>query len=316
MKAFEHISVGSVGEAVAFLGEQRDPGPHKIIAGGTDLLTLMKGGLISPRRLINLCPPVAYAICALQRMVRHIGALTTLADLERSGEIALRLPDLAPESARGCNATASRNGDVGWKSAATSTLLVFSKRTHPAGSITPVAKSSPHTTPSFLGVAAISSPCGRPDGQKYFHVTGTLSQRRAECSVGLTQKPCPGSPDTGLCMGIGCVGATVQSRAGCAMRDNRASAVTAASSRTTGRVAARSATVRGFRSSAAGEQSSSREPVAGWARRQVGTKPRGLFDAPLGWLSGGSSHLGAGQRARRDEEHQGGRVAADGGEGE
>jgi hypothetical protein len=30
----------------------------------------------------------------------------------------------------------------------------------------------------------------------------------------------------------------------------------------------------------------SREPVAGWARRQVGTKPGGLFAAPLGRFIG------------------------------
>ena len=94
MKAFEHISVGSVGEAVAFLGEQRDPDHTKIIAGGTDLLTLMNDGLLSPKRLINLKTARYLRSLRFTEDGAHIGALTTLADLERSSEIARRFPIL------------------------------------------------------------------------------------------------------------------------------------------------------------------------------------------------------------------------------
>jgi xanthine dehydrogenase YagS FAD-binding subunit len=51
MKSFEHVNATTASGAVKSLG--LDSG-SKLIAGGTDLLTQMKAGIIEPRRLVNL----------------------------------------------------------------------------------------------------------------------------------------------------------------------------------------------------------------------------------------------------------------------
>src|SRR5579872_2390372 len=109
MNTFDHIAATSAGEAVAALAQSPET---RIIAGGTDLLTLMKAGLAAPPRLLDL--KAARALRYLRfdadgpprngsedplRGTLHIGALATLADLERNAEVAARLP-LLPQSVR------------------------------------------------------------------------------------------------------------------------------------------------------------------------------------------------------------------------
>ncbi|HEY7020348.1 MAG TPA: xanthine dehydrogenase family protein subunit M [Ktedonobacterales bacterium] len=94
MRAFEHISAASAEEALAELNAQRD-GETRFIAGGTDLLTLMKADLVAPARLIDLKP-----LAQLRGIRRQpdgatsIGALATLADIERDAGIASAFPML------------------------------------------------------------------------------------------------------------------------------------------------------------------------------------------------------------------------------
>jgi xanthine dehydrogenase YagS FAD-binding subunit len=93
MNPFDHVTATNPEQALALLAE---PGPAaQLIAGGTDLLPLMKEHLAAPARLIDLKP-----IRAL-RYIRfepdgglRIGALATLADLERDATIASRFPVL------------------------------------------------------------------------------------------------------------------------------------------------------------------------------------------------------------------------------
>lgn len=94
MSAFSYSPATSVAEAVAELSAH--PRGTKLLAGGTDLLPLLKDGLLAPTRLINLTP----AASSLRYMrfedngdVR-LGALTTLAQIEHSGEVAARFPAL------------------------------------------------------------------------------------------------------------------------------------------------------------------------------------------------------------------------------
>lgn len=97
MNSFDYTTAASPGEAVAALTQTPDT---CILAGGTDLLTLMKAGLATPPRLLDIKP--ARALRALRfdaDGVLHIGALTTLADIERDTEVAARLP-LLPQSVR------------------------------------------------------------------------------------------------------------------------------------------------------------------------------------------------------------------------
>lgn len=99
MQPFTHISVSSPDEAQAALAGAPAT-DAKLLAGGTDLLPLMKDGLAAPARLINLKP--ARALRALRFAADgalRIGALATLADIERSAELAERLPIL-PQAVR------------------------------------------------------------------------------------------------------------------------------------------------------------------------------------------------------------------------
>lgn len=97
MNSFDHTSATSASEAVAALASAPDA---RIIAGGTDLLTLMKAGHATPPRLLDLKPARALRYLRFDPDgTLHIGALTTLAGIERDAEVAARLP-LLPQSVR------------------------------------------------------------------------------------------------------------------------------------------------------------------------------------------------------------------------
>jgi xanthine dehydrogenase YagS FAD-binding subunit len=94
MRAFDHITAMSAEEALADLNAQRD-GEARVIAGGTDLLTLMKADLVAPVRLIDLKP--LSQLRGIRRQpngVTAIGALTTLAGIERDAGIVNAFPML------------------------------------------------------------------------------------------------------------------------------------------------------------------------------------------------------------------------------
>ena len=76
MKPFAHAHASSVEEAVAALDEGCRP-----LAGGTDLLGMMKAGLVSPQRLVNLKTIPGLDQIVLRDDGTHIGALTVLARL-------------------------------------------------------------------------------------------------------------------------------------------------------------------------------------------------------------------------------------------
>jgi xanthine dehydrogenase YagS FAD-binding subunit len=67
----------------------------RLLAGGTDLLPLMKDGLARPERLINIMPTVALrGVTGTAGTGLRIGALTTLAELERDATIEAAYPML------------------------------------------------------------------------------------------------------------------------------------------------------------------------------------------------------------------------------
>ena len=67
----------------------------RLLAGGTDLLPLMKEGLARPQRLINIVPAAALrGIQGTAETGLRIGALTTLAELERDATVAAVYPIL------------------------------------------------------------------------------------------------------------------------------------------------------------------------------------------------------------------------------
>jgi xanthine dehydrogenase YagS FAD-binding subunit len=84
MRNFEHISVQTVDEAIALL---RDSGGRaKLNAGGTDLLSLLRGDVTPqyPDLLINIKPIPGLDGIREEGGYLKIGALATLADLARS----------------------------------------------------------------------------------------------------------------------------------------------------------------------------------------------------------------------------------------
>lgn len=95
MRPFEHFTIQATDEAIRALAES-GASDARLIAGGTDLLPLMKDGLAHPARLIDIKPArgLRYLTFADDGSLR-IGALTTLAEIERSAQLAERLPILA-----------------------------------------------------------------------------------------------------------------------------------------------------------------------------------------------------------------------------
>lgn len=94
MRAFEHHAVSSAEEAVAAL-QADTTGATSLIAGGADLLSLMKADLATPARIIDLKPAHALrGITLAPDGSTRIGALTTLAEIERDAALAERLPIL------------------------------------------------------------------------------------------------------------------------------------------------------------------------------------------------------------------------------
>jgi xanthine dehydrogenase YagS FAD-binding subunit len=94
MRAFEHVSAASAEEALAELNAHQDS-EARFIAGGTDLLTLMKADLVAPAQLIDL--KTLTHLRGIRRQpdgALQIGALTTLAAIERDTTFAGALPML------------------------------------------------------------------------------------------------------------------------------------------------------------------------------------------------------------------------------
>lgn len=93
MRPFQFVEARSIAEAAGWL--EADPVQHRLIAGGTDLLSEVKDGVVRPTALVSLAAlPQLRGVEATPRGLR-LGALTTLADLERHPEIVQGYPALA-----------------------------------------------------------------------------------------------------------------------------------------------------------------------------------------------------------------------------
>jgi len=79
MRAFEYAHPKTVAEAVGLLGPQW--GETEILAGGTDLLSLMKNELATPKRLVNIKGIAELRGIRQTNSGWRIGALTTLEEL-------------------------------------------------------------------------------------------------------------------------------------------------------------------------------------------------------------------------------------------
>jgi xanthine dehydrogenase YagS FAD-binding subunit len=98
MRTFVYASPRSLDEAVALLDEPANG--SRPLAGGTDLLTLMKADLLTPSRLVDI-KRLAELDDRIELMPEGlaIGALTTLAQLEEHPLIRSRYPALSEAAA-------------------------------------------------------------------------------------------------------------------------------------------------------------------------------------------------------------------------
>lgn len=111
MNNFEYASPATVKEAVALLGSNWNAAA--LLAGGTDLLNLMKDGVYAPARLVNIKGIKELGGIAKTAAGVRIGATVTLQELIDSPVIRAEFPSLV-QAARGVHSAQIRNmGTVG-----------------------------------------------------------------------------------------------------------------------------------------------------------------------------------------------------------
>lgn len=93
MRAFEYVSPTTKAQAVGLLGASW--GSTEILAGGTDLLALMKDDVLSPKRLVNIKNIRDLRGISLSARETRIGALTTLGELAEDAGVQKNHPALA-----------------------------------------------------------------------------------------------------------------------------------------------------------------------------------------------------------------------------
>jgi len=111
MQAFEYANPTTVREAVSLLGARWDDAA--VLAGGTDLLSLMKENIAKPRRVVNIKNIRELSVMRKHGDEMRIGAAVTLDELERDADVQRYYPVLA-QAASGVSSPQIRNmGTVG-----------------------------------------------------------------------------------------------------------------------------------------------------------------------------------------------------------
>lgn len=111
MKPFEYASAESLDEAVSLLDEAM--GLAKVIAGGTDLIPQMRGGVAAPERLVNLKSIPGLDRIEIDGSGARIGALVPLAEIATHPEIRERWPALAQGAAAAASPQIRNAGTLG-----------------------------------------------------------------------------------------------------------------------------------------------------------------------------------------------------------
>lgn len=94
MRAFQYASPKQKQQAIGLLGQQWSDA--EVLAGGSDLLALLKDDIVHPKRLVNVkdIPELRGISFSPQRGLR-IGALATLAELSENANVRRHYPMLA-----------------------------------------------------------------------------------------------------------------------------------------------------------------------------------------------------------------------------
>ena len=90
MRPFEYVSPKNRNQAISLLGASW--GNTEVLAGGTDLLALMKDDVLSPKRLVNIKDIGDLRGITLSAQGLRIGALTTLGELAEDANIRKNYP--------------------------------------------------------------------------------------------------------------------------------------------------------------------------------------------------------------------------------
>jgi xanthine dehydrogenase YagS FAD-binding subunit len=106
MQAFEYASPETVQQAAALLGKSW--AEAAVLAGGTDLVSLMKDNIVAPRRVVSLKGVKEMAGISKTAAGLRIGALVTLDELAKDPAIRAAYPSLAT-AAQGVSSPQVRN---------------------------------------------------------------------------------------------------------------------------------------------------------------------------------------------------------------
>lgn len=93
MRAFEYVSPTNTKQAVGLLGAAW--GSAEVLAGGTDLLALMKEDVVTPKRLVNIKGIAELRGVNTDAKGMRIGALTLLTDMVEDAKVRKDYPALA-----------------------------------------------------------------------------------------------------------------------------------------------------------------------------------------------------------------------------
>jgi len=112
MKTFEYANPKTLKEATALLATNQW-GQAEVLAGGTDLISMMKDELVSPKRIVNLKNIAELGGIRKAGGALHIGATATLDDLASNKDVRDAYPSLV-QAALGITSPQIRNmGSVG-----------------------------------------------------------------------------------------------------------------------------------------------------------------------------------------------------------
>jgi len=106
MQAFEYASPSTVKEATALLGASW--ADAQVLAGGTDLISLMKDYIETPRRVVNIKNIKELNGISASKTGVRIGALVTFEELANHQAIRTQFPSLVA-AVRGVSSPQIRN---------------------------------------------------------------------------------------------------------------------------------------------------------------------------------------------------------------
>ncbi len=92
MKPFEYAAPNTLEEAIGLLGEKW--GEAEVLAGGTDLVTALKQGIMEPDRLVSLKNLTSLQQVELREGTLHIGAMAPLAAVSENSTAQEHFPSL------------------------------------------------------------------------------------------------------------------------------------------------------------------------------------------------------------------------------